>query len=181
MLPRRESRVHWVLPSLVHLRALQCSLTCPFPLRALGFLLLFFFGLFARSPSPSTSPSLSSRSPPPSSPPFFLPALLLLGAKIGSSFSLAVRFQVNRRSIPAVSFQRLMKGDARKKLPTCCHNCLHHPQKKRLNPGTEILSGSWNHVARVPGALAAPIYFPCVFIRAACARASFWAGTKKIP
>lgn len=116
MLARRESRVHWVLPSLVHLRALQCSLTCPFPLRALGFLLLFFFCLFARSPSPSTSPSLSSRSPPPSSPPFFLPALLFLGAKIGSSFSLAVRFQVNRRSIPAVSFQRLMKGDARKKI-----------------------------------------------------------------
>lgn len=76
----------------------------------------FFFCLFARSPSPSTSPSLSSRSPPPSSPPFFLPALLLLGAKIGSSFSLAVRFQVSRRSIPAVSFQRLMKGDARKKI-----------------------------------------------------------------
>lgn len=35
--------MHWVLPSLVHLKALQCSLTCPFPLRALGFLLLFFF------------------------------------------------------------------------------------------------------------------------------------------
>ena len=182
MLPRRESRVHWVLPPLVHLRALHCSLTwshLSFSLWALGFLLLFLGGPFCSFSFSFYFPFLPLSTTFLSS---FLPASpASFGGQDRQLLFLGGAFSSEPPFNSSGVISKINEGWCeRKNYPHVATNAYTTHKRNDWILGRN-LAGSWNHVARVPGALAAPIYFPRVFTRAACARASFWAVTKKIP